>query len=64
MRRSIIFLHRYIGIPMSLVFVVWFLSGIVMMYTGDMPTLSESARLKGPGPGRARRHRAVAGGRE
>jgi hypothetical protein len=50
MRRSIIFLHRYIGIPMSLVFVVWFLSGIVMMYTGDMPTLSESARLRGQGP--------------
>jgi hypothetical protein len=47
MKRWIIFLHRYLGIPMSVVFVVWFLSGIVMMYTGDMPALSAPDRLRG-----------------
>jgi len=31
MKRWLIWLHRYLGIPMSVVFVVWFLSGIVMM---------------------------------
>lgn len=50
MKRWIIFLHRYIGIPMSLVFVVWFVSGIVMMYTGDMPVLGSAERLRGLGP--------------
>ena len=50
MKRLIIFLHRYLGIPMSFVFVVWFLSGIVMMYTGDMPALSDAGRLRGLGP--------------
>jgi len=50
MKRWIIFVHRYVGIPMSLIFVVWFLSGIVMMYTGDMPALEADARLAGRGP--------------
>jgi hypothetical protein len=49
MKRWIIFVHRYVGIPMSLVFVVWFLSGIVMMYTGDMPALEADDRLRGRG---------------
>lgn len=31
---------------MSVVFVVWFVSGIVMMYTGDMPVLGEAERLR------------------
>ena len=38
--RLIIPIHRYIGIPMSLVFVAWFLSGIVMIYTRGMPELT------------------------
>ena len=33
----VIVTHRYIGIPLSVVFVIWFFSGIVMMYTGGMP---------------------------
>jgi hypothetical protein len=49
MRRLIIFVHRYVGIPMSIVFVVWFISGIVMMYTGGMPELSDADRLRGEG---------------
>ena len=35
--RWLILIHRYLGIPLSVLFVVWFASGIVMMYTGDMP---------------------------
>jgi hypothetical protein len=34
---------------MSVVFVVWFISGIVMMYTGGMPELSAADRLRGEG---------------
>lgn len=44
-RRLLIFTHRYIGIPMSLVFIVWLVSGVVMMYAGGMPSLSPQARL-------------------
>lgn len=49
-KRLIILLHRYVGIPMSVVFVVWFVSGIVMMYAGGMPALSSADRLRGQGP--------------
>lgn len=49
MRRLIILIHRYLGIPMSIVFVVWFVSGIVMMYTGGMPELSAADRQRGQG---------------
>lgn len=45
MKRWIIWLHRYLGIPMSVVFVIWFMSGIFMIYAGDMPSLSVSERL-------------------
>ena len=33
-RRSLILLHRYLGIALSLLFVVWFATGITMMYRG------------------------------
>ncbi len=39
-------IHRYLGIPLSVLFVVWFASGIVMMYTGDMPRLTPELRLE------------------
>lgn len=39
-------LHRYIGIPVSVIVVMWFLSGIVMMYTRGMPALTESQSLQ------------------
>ena len=44
--RWLILIHRYLGIPLSLLFVVWFASGIVMMYTGDMPRLTQELRLE------------------
>jgi len=45
MQRAIILIHRYLGIPMSILFVAWFGSGIVMMYTGGMPALSGEDQL-------------------
>ncbi len=45
--KALILTHRYVGIPMSVVFVVWFLSGIVMIYTGGMPSLSADERAAG-----------------
>lgn len=40
----LIYLHRWIGIVFSIVFVVWFISGVAMMYVG-MPHLSTKERL-------------------
>ncbi len=39
-----IYIHRWTGIVFGVVFVVWFISGVVMMYAG-MPHLSEKERL-------------------
>jgi uncharacterized iron-regulated membrane protein len=46
LRRAIILLHRYLGIPLSIVFVLWFVTGIAMIYVGGMPALSPQARLE------------------
>ena len=43
-RRVLIYTHRWLGIAGSLLFVVWFVSGIVMMYAG-MPILTLEERL-------------------
>ncbi len=43
-RRGLILVHRYLGIPLSGLFVLWFSSGIVMMYTGGMPDVSSQVR--------------------
>jgi hypothetical protein len=32
MKKSLIFLHRWIGVALCLIFLMWFASGIVMMY--------------------------------
>jgi hypothetical protein len=42
--KAIIAVHRYLGTLLCLVFLAWFASGIVMMYTG-YPLLSESEKL-------------------
>jgi hypothetical protein len=39
-----IYVHRWTGIVFGLIFVVWFISGVAMMYVG-MPHLSEKERL-------------------
>jgi uncharacterized iron-regulated membrane protein len=46
LRKWLILAHRYLGIALGLLFVIWFLSGIVMMYTGGMPELTQQARLE------------------
>ena len=44
LRRLLIYTHRWLGIAGSLLFVVWFVSGIVLMYAG-MPALTPEERL-------------------
>lgn len=44
-RKYLIYSHRYLGIAVSLLVVMWFASGIVMMYSGGMPRLSPEMRL-------------------
>jgi len=46
LRRALILTHRYLGIPLSVLFVLWFLTGIAMIYVGGMPTLSAQTRLE------------------
>lgn len=48
-RRLVIYLHRWLGIAGSLLFISWFVSGMVLMYAG-MPELSPEARLQGAPP--------------
>ncbi len=38
-------IHRYAGIPFSLLFAAWFVSGIAMIYARGMPALSPETRL-------------------
>jgi hypothetical protein len=44
-KRLLIQIHRWVGIVIGLVAVVWFASGIAMIYVGDMPRLTPEARL-------------------
>jgi hypothetical protein len=43
-RTLFIYVHRWLGIVFGVVFVVWFISGVAMMYVG-MPHLSDKERL-------------------
>jgi hypothetical protein len=36
-RLTLILAHRYLGIPLSVLFVLWFVTGIAMIYVGGMP---------------------------
>jgi hypothetical protein len=44
-RKALIYTHRWLGIVLTVVFVIWFVSGIVFMYVG-MPTLPAEERLR------------------
>jgi hypothetical protein len=46
LRKWLIVSHRWLGIALSLLFVVWFASGIVMIYAGGMPRLAADVRLE------------------
>jgi PepSY-associated TM region len=43
--RLLIFVHRWLGVALSLIFTIWFLSGIVMMYW-SYPEISAGDRLQ------------------
>src|SRR5262245_32052370 len=45
-RRSTILLHRWLGIPLSLLFLMWFVSGIGMIWARGMPSLTPTLRLE------------------
>jgi uncharacterized iron-regulated membrane protein len=45
-RKFLILSHRYLGIAVSLLVVMWFATGLVMMYAGGMPRLSPEQRLE------------------
>jgi hypothetical protein len=38
--------HRYLGIPLSFLFFMWFASGIAMIFARGMPSLTPELRLK------------------
>ena len=46
MRKLLILVHRYLGIVFSLLFFTWFVSGVAMIYTRGMPSLTPEARLE------------------
>jgi uncharacterized iron-regulated membrane protein len=46
LKKWLILSHRYLGIALGLIIVVWFASGIVMIYSGGMPRLSPEVRLE------------------
>ena len=45
LRKWLILSHRYLGIVLGLFFVVWFVSGIGMIYAKGMPSLADEQRL-------------------
>jgi hypothetical protein len=45
-RKWIILTHRYLGIVLSLLFILWFVSGIAMIYARGMPSLTPGERIK------------------
>jgi hypothetical protein len=45
LKRSLIFVHRWLGVALALVFILWFVSGIVMMYW-TFPGITGTDRLQ------------------
>ena len=43
-RKVLIYTHRWLGIALTAVFVIWFVSGVIVMYVG-MPALPAEERL-------------------
>jgi hypothetical protein len=43
-RRWMILVHRYLGVGLGALFLMWFVSGVGMIYTGGMPQLSATDR--------------------
>lgn len=49
-RTLLILSHRYIGIPLSFMFVLWFVSAFFMIYTGGMPRITPEMQIDGASP--------------
>src|SRR3984893_3537452 len=49
MMRPLVLLHRWLGIPLAVLFAMWFASGIVMHFV-PYPALTEAERLGGIAP--------------
>jgi uncharacterized iron-regulated membrane protein len=45
LRKILILVHRYLGTALCLLFLMWFLTGIGMIYSRGMPRLTAQARL-------------------
>ena len=43
LKRALIFVHRWLGVALCLIFLLWFPSGLVMMYW-DFPSISPGDR--------------------
>ena len=50
LRKVLILTHRYLGIVFSALIVMWFATGITMMYVGGMPRLTPELRLERMAP--------------
>src|SRR5215218_3700537 len=46
LRKALVLSHRYVGIAISALVVMWFATGITMMYVGGMPRLTPEFRLE------------------
>src|SRR4051812_18271209 len=46
LRKFLILTHRYLGIAVCLLFVMWFVSGIAMIFARGMPGLTPDVRLQ------------------
>ena len=44
-RKAAIFVHRWLGVALCLLFLLWFSSGVVMMYWG-FPSVTAQDRLE------------------
>ena len=56
-KRSLIFVHRWLGVALSALFLLWFVSGIVMMYW-SFPEVTPPDRLQPIAEAGPRRHSA------
>lgn len=49
LHKSLIFLHKWLGVTLALLFLMWFISGVVLYYV-PFPGLSQAERLAGLPP--------------
>src|SRR5262249_6470461 len=45
-RKFLILTHRYLGIAVCLLFLMWFISGIAMIFARGMPSLTPDVRMQ------------------